>query len=381
MDAKSEFQFAHLETYARRPAPGKDGAKRSCAEILGEAARVPDNCPHVAEPGEPEVVAGLHPSELLAGLDDLVKSRRITGKRNKQDVHVLAAAVYSWPEVVDYADRERLRRFVQDVLEWHRKHVGPVDSAVLHWDETYPHLHVYTVDMDARRLSPGWREKRAVLDAGGKAKDANAAYKAAMTGWQDQFYAEVGQLNGLDRFGPQRQRLTRREHRAAKLERLEAGDRLREARDRAAAEAERLATVRAEVEQVAERAAMAQMREQLVGARVSQLVVESREAEARLAELTARADQLSADLAALPALRGADDRATVLDAALQWIAHLGERPDVRKVWDAVAAIRAGGPEAVEQARQVMVQLRADLVAQQHAAEVELDEWADRGPGL
>ena len=372
--AKQEFQFAHLETYARRPAARAKGPdKHSVADILGEASRTPGHCPHVPNPGEPEVVAGVHPTELLARHDELVASRRIAGKRNKQDVHTLAAAVYSWPEVVEYTDRERFARFVADVLAFHRKHVGPVDSAVVHWDETYPHLHVYTSDMDARRLSPGWRARREAEAAGLRGRSVSEAYKAAMTGWQDSFYAEVGQLSGLDRYGPRRQRLTRREHRDGKLERLAAGDRLRAARDRAA-EAEQVA------EQARERASRAQMREQLVGARVSQLVVESKEAEARLAELTVKADRLSADLAALPVLRGADDRATVLDAALQWIEHLGERPEVRRVWDAVAAIRSSGPEAVEQARQVIVQLRAELVAQQRAAEAELDDYRD-GPGI
>lgn len=372
--AKQEFQFAHIETYARRPAMrAKGDQKHSVADILGEASRTPGYCPHVAQPGEPEVVAGLHPTELLARHDALVESRRIAGKRNKQDVHTLAAAVYSWPELVEYTDRQRFYQFVRDVLEFHRKHVGPIDSAIVHWDETYPHLHIYTSDMDARRLSPGWRVKREVLEAGGDAKAAGLAYRHAMRNWQNLFYAEVGQINALDRYGPRRQRLTRAQFRAAKAERLAAADRLRAARDRAA-EAEQVA------EQARERASRAQMREQLVGARVSQLVVESKEAEARLAELTVKADRLSADLAALPVLRGADDRATVLDAALQWIEHLGERPEVRRVWDAVAAIRAGGPEAVEQARQVIVQLRAELVAQQRAAEAELDDYRD-GPGI
>lgn len=370
--AKQEFQFAHLETYARRPAArAKGDQKHSVADILGEASRTPGHCPHVPNPGEPEVVAGVHPTELLARHDELVASRRIAGKRNKQDVHTLAAAVYSWPEVVEYTDRERFARFVADVLAFHRKHVGPVDSAVVHWDETYPHLHVYTSDMDARRLSPGWRARREAEAAGLRGRSVSEAYKAAMTGWQDSFYAEVGQLSGLDRYGPRRQRLTRREHRDGKLERLAAGDRLRAARDRAA-EAEQVA------EQARERASRAQMREQLVGARVSQLVVESKEAEARLAELTVKADRLSADLAALPALRDADDRATILDAALQWIAHLGDQPEVRRVWDAVAAIRAGAPAAIEQARAVMIELRAELVAQQQAAEAELGAWSD-GP--
>lgn len=369
-----QAQFAHIDTYARKPKPGAEGAKWSAQDVLAEAVRTPGHCGHVAAPRPPEVIAGLHPGRLAERLDELVEQRRVAGRRRPRgDVHVLACAVYSWPEHTDYADTARMRAWIADTVAWHTQHVGPVDSAVLHLDEAFPHIHVYTVSADARGLTPGWQAKRAVAEAGASAQQQNQAYRSAMSDWQDRYYAGVGAYHGLERLGPARQRLRRSEWRAAKTERLRAADARRDARDAALA-AEQAA------EQARERASRAQMREQLVGARVSQLVVESKEAEARLAELTVKADRLSADLAALPVLRGADDRATVLDAALQWIEHLGERPEVRRVWDAVAAIRAGGPEAVEQARQVIVQLRAELVAQQRAAEAELDDYRD-GPGI
>ncbi len=338
--AKQEFQFAHIETYARRPAVREKGdRKHSVADILNEAMRLPDNCPHVPNPGEPEVVEGLHPTEMLARHDALVESRRIAGKRNKQDVHTLAAAVYSWPEVVEYVDRERFARFVQDVLAFHRKHVGPIDSAVIHWDETYPHLHVYTSDMDARRLSPGWRVKREVLEAGGDAKAAGLAYRHAMRNWQDLFYAEVGQINGLDRYGPRRQRLTRAQFRAAKAERLAAADRLRDARD-AATSAEQTA------EQARSRASGAQMRAQLIDARVSQLAAESQTAAAQLAELQAAAGQLSADLAALPRLRERNGTLELLDEAVGWLTRLSqcdELDESAQLLDAIIIAKREGP--------------------------------------
>lgn len=291
--AKQEFQFAHIETYARRPAVREKGdRKHSVADILNEAMRLPDNCPHVPNPGEPEVVEGLHPTEMLARHDALVESRRIAGKRNKQDVHTLAAAVYSWPEVVEYVDRERFARFVQDVLAFHRKHVGPIDGAVVHWDETYPHLHVYTSDMDARRLSPGWCAKREVLAAGGDAKAAGLAYREAMRNWQDLFYAEVGQINALDRYGPRRQRLTRAQFRAAKAERVAAADRLRDARDAALA-------AKQAAHDAHERAAQAQIRQQMASARAAQLAEESQQLERVLSQ----AKELEMDLRELPELR------------------------------------------------------------------------------
>ncbi|WP_156520935.1 hypothetical protein [Magnetospirillum moscoviense] len=49
----SGFQFAHLETYARKP---KDG--RGTGFIFGEAARRPEASVHVETPSQPVVVYG-----------------------------------------------------------------------------------------------------------------------------------------------------------------------------------------------------------------------------------------------------------------------------------------------------------------------------------
>lgn len=420
--AKQEFQFAHIETYARVPAERQKGdRKRSCAEILGEAARTPGHCPHVANPGEPEVVAGLHPTELLAQLDDLVKQRKVEGrKRNRKDVHVLAACVYSWPEVIEYVDRERFGRFVQDVLDYHRRHVGPIDSALIHWDETYPHLHVYTVSADARSLSPGHRARRVAEAAGQASGHQKAAYCMAMEKeWQDVFYAEVGAPNGLDRYGPKRQRLTRAEFREAKMGRLEAGDRLRAVREQvqaaevetgrlrqlreaeearvaaaraaSAAEAERLAAVQAQAE--AEDLRLRQLRAGAQGAegRLVEARREAERAEARLAELRATADQLSTDLAALPELREQATqegrRADLLDAAVGWIEYLGSSSSGgREIIAAAKAVREGGAEADVALTSLIRNHRSEIQRQQEeAAEAarraqdELDSY--NGPGF
>ena len=125
---------------------------------------------------------------------------------------------------------------------------------MLHLDESHPHLHIYTVDPDARRLVPGWQAKRAANAGGSSGKEANAAYRTAMQQWQDALYNDVGRYHGLDRLGPKRQRLTRPEYRAAKKERLEAADRLRAARDAATAAHLQAAVIDFEARQRAEAA-------------------------------------------------------------------------------------------------------------------------------
>lgn len=345
--AKQEFQFAHIETYARKPAVREKGdQKHSVADILGEAMRLPANCPHVAQPGEPQVVAGLHPSELLARHDELVESRRIAGKRNKKDVHTLAAAVYSWPELVKYTNRDRFYQFVRDVLEFHRKHVGPVDSAIVHWDETYPHLHVYTSDMDARRLSLGWQAKREVLAAGADAKAAGLAYRAAMKSWQDLFYDEVGQANGLDRHGPRRQRLTRAQFRAAKAERLAAGDRLRAARDAAAAAEQSAEQARQRADKAGVERELAEISRRVADQRVAQLDQQAAQAIARRDAAQLQAAALARDLAELPGLRERTNQLELLDESVTWLTRLSQNGDLdeaAELLDAIVIAKREGP--------------------------------------
>lgn len=295
-----QAQFAHIDTYARKPKPGAEGAKWSAQDVLAEAVRTPGHCGHVAAPRPPEVIAGLHPSRLAEHLDELVDQRRVAGRRRPRgDVHVLACAVYSWPEHTDYADTARMRAWIADTVAWHTQHVGPVDSAVLHLDEAFPHIHVYTVSADARGLTPGWQAKRAVAEAGASAQQQNQAYRSAMSDWQDRYYAGVGAYHGLERLGPARQRLKRSEWRAAKAERLRAADARRDARDAALAAKQAAAQAQQAAHDAHERAAQAQIRQQMASARAAQLAEESQQLERVLSQ----AKELEMDLRELPELR------------------------------------------------------------------------------
>lgn len=291
---KTGNQFAHIDTYARKPKPGSEGAKWSALDVLGEAMRLPGHCDHVAAPQPPEVIAGLHPGRLAERLDALIDQRRVEGRRRPRgDVHVLACAVYSWPEHVDYADQERLRAWIADTIAWHERHVGPVDSALLHMDEAFPNIHVYTVSTDARGLTPGWQAKREAAEAGASARDQGVAYREAMSGWQDRYHAEVGAFHGLERLGPARQRLKRGEWRAAKNERMRAADARRAARDAALAAEQAAAQARQEALDARSRADQARVDQELaeVGHRVAQQRTTQLDEQARLAEATALAAQ------------------------------------------------------------------------------------------
>lgn len=75
-------------------------------------------------------------------------------------------------------------QFFQDCLKFHNEHFGHIISAVVHYDETTPHLHVISVPL----TKDGRLSARDVI--GNKAK---------MTKTQDQFFEQVGRGYGLGR--------------------------------------------------------------------------------------------------------------------------------------------------------------------------------------
>jgi len=81
-----------------------------------------------------------------------------------------------------------------------------------HTDEKYPHLHFYVVPDAEERFEDVHEGRRAALEVkarGGLKGPQNAAYKAAMRVWQDDFSKQVASNFGLTRLGPKLRRLPR----------------------------------------------------------------------------------------------------------------------------------------------------------------------------
>ena len=74
--------------------------------------------------------------------------------------------------------------FFRDCLRFHERHFGHIISAVIHYDETTPHLHVISVPL----TQDGRLSARDVI--GNKAKMSKA---------QDEFFEQVGRGYGLER--------------------------------------------------------------------------------------------------------------------------------------------------------------------------------------
>lgn len=262
-----QIQFNHVQCYSRSLAKNfktekkdklgnvvkKEGRRWTVSDIAAEADRVENHIPHVTNPMRPVLVMGAPVSELVKLCDEmLVDKKQNGGKAIRKDTPVLLAAVYSIPVAsVEYANnKERVDKFISDSLEWHEKTYGPVVSCVLHLDEGYCHTHTYSVSEDARGMVPGYVAKRAEykkrIDAGESKieamKHSHRTYSAAMKEVQNSYYLEVSVKNGLERYGPRRNRYSPGEARMKRVERENEAVALRAALEREDINRKRLAT-------------------------------------------------------------------------------------------------------------------------------------------
>ena len=228
------YQFAHLETYSRKPNKAGVNTKFIFDEVT---RRNPEACRHVENPTKPTLVFGMSVEELEALHDKVcaeMKTTNIKGQSRsiRQDQHTLMTVVLSYPGepepgTASYEEWERWS------LDWLKKKYGDdLKTVVRHDDEANPHLHAYILPGSgkAKDYNPGYVAKRKAeqiaQDAippglqGDEKKEAakrvvaagNRAYRSAMREWQDSYFEEVGRKCGLTRIGPARRRLTREQH-------------------------------------------------------------------------------------------------------------------------------------------------------------------------
>ena len=185
-----------------------------------------------------------------------IVSKKGIAKKVRNDAKVLAAAIYSWPESIKNLEMyepgglnpealpERINNWINDVIIFQENELNsPILCAVVHLDEGFPHLHVYSLclDNDGKMLHPGFRDKEQTIkeifqmsgDKNLATKSGNRAYISAMKLWQDRFYENVSQFHGMERIGPRRQRTPTHQYRSldAKIARLQNANSRRKARD------------------------------------------------------------------------------------------------------------------------------------------------------
>lgn len=108
------------------------------------------------------------------------------------------------PAFFEGKTQEQTEKFFRDCLQFHQKRFGHIISAVVHYDETTPHLHIVSVPLTA----DGRLSAREIV-----------GNKKNMSRMQDEFFEQVGRDYGLER-GTRSDGQERRRHVSAQEKRV-----------------------------------------------------------------------------------------------------------------------------------------------------------------
>lgn len=118
-------------------------------------------------------------------LRDIDNEIKTAGARTRSNSVLALDTIYTASsEFFQGKTNEENDKFFRDCLKFHNSHFGHIISAVVHYDETTPHLHIISVPL----TQDGRLSARDVI--GNKAK---------MSKTQDAFFEQVGKSYGLER--------------------------------------------------------------------------------------------------------------------------------------------------------------------------------------
>lgn len=118
-------------------------------------------------------------------LQDINREIQAAGAKARSNSVMALDTIYTAsPQFFQERTNAENDQFFQDCLKFHNEHFGHIISAVVHYDETTPHLHIISVPLTKdNRLS---------------ARDV-IGNKARMSKTQDEFFEQVGRGYGLER--------------------------------------------------------------------------------------------------------------------------------------------------------------------------------------
>lgn len=118
-------------------------------------------------------------------LQDIDNEIKAAGAKTRSNSVLALDTIYTAsPQFFQERTNAENDKFFQDCLKFHNERFGHIISAVVHYDETTPHLHIISVPL----TQDGRLSARDVI--GNKAK---------MSKTQDQFFEQVGRGYGLER--------------------------------------------------------------------------------------------------------------------------------------------------------------------------------------
>ena len=215
------YQYGHADSFARTAGKGKEG-NHTISSIVDEAERKEGSCDHVEHPELPILLFGIAPSEAKKEAEKWADSAKdARGHKLRKDALCMIGGVISVPD--GFTDWDKYKT---DAIEWLKKKYGTcLKSVVEHIDEPYPHFHFYVVPekglpfdsihdgLKASKKADPHRgdRKRSKEESGDMRARAKHSYKKAMSAWQDDLHKSVSKKYGLLRYGPRREKLTRKE--------------------------------------------------------------------------------------------------------------------------------------------------------------------------
>lgn len=118
-------------------------------------------------------------------LQDISNEIKAAGAKTRSNSVLALDTIYTAsPDFFQGKTNQQNDDFFKDCLQFHQEHFGHIISAVIHYDETTPHLHVVSVPL----TKDGRLSARDVI--GNKSK---------MSKTQDSFFEQVGRGYGLER--------------------------------------------------------------------------------------------------------------------------------------------------------------------------------------
>lgn len=147
-----------------------------------------------------------HSNDWLADIQQEIDA---AGARTRSNSVVGLDTIYTAsPNFFKSNDTQTTDKFFQDCLDYHRRRYGHVISAIVHYDEETPHMHVLSVPL----TRDGRLSAREIV--GNRVTMAHA---------QDSFFEQVGQRYGLERGvhmdGPEkRTHISAQQHRLQELQ-------------------------------------------------------------------------------------------------------------------------------------------------------------------
>ena len=204
MAIKPSFQFVRIEPYRCSVAP----------DLLLEANRAPSHISHISKPLPPRWLVG-SPHAVQQAVDTFMaedtqvraKNGKVHHRKQRSDSRGLLGGITSYPRpTADFRncskrEEELLRSWMVDSDAFFTTEFGAAYvAAVLHADETCPHIHHYVVG-SVVQLHPGLR---AEIENGRRIEDDKERlrrYRQAMREFLDRYHAQVGIKYGHQRFG------------------------------------------------------------------------------------------------------------------------------------------------------------------------------------